>query len=147
MLPTLQGTERWVKLLLLEKVVLICIFWNSSIKKICLLSPIYIFNHLFILICTRVYLFIAQIVSNLALWALSAWLLCHSSCPTFLFPYFLTLYWCSYSSKFFPTLVLQLAISPKSPYSFYWRILFRNQDQNVECVPSTTFEYICLRFN
>lgn len=42
-------------------------FWNSSIKKICLLSPVYIFNHLFVLICTHVYLFIAQIVSNLAL--------------------------------------------------------------------------------
>lgn len=74
--------EGWVKFLLLETAVLLCIIWEFLSKETCLFSLfIYLFICLFILTCTIVYLFytlelyniilfiyfIAQSVPNLAI--------------------------------------------------------------------------------
>lgn len=60
------------------------------------------------------------------------------SSPSFFFnalPYFLALQDASGSPYIYPTPVLESVISPRSPVSFKWKMVFRNQELGAQCAP------------
>lgn len=106
-----------------------------------------LFNHLCMLIVTHVYLFYSLglqsntglfilVLKEFQLWPmgpLSGGLLCCLDMPqSFVFcqlPYFLLLQGTpDFSFILFPALTPELTISPRIPSSFYWKMVFGNQE-------------------
>lgn len=103
-------------------------YLESSVKNICVFSTfIYVFIHSFICVWTHIYLFY-----TLSFNPILSHLFCCSCIPLkwplpFIFlvlRYFLVVQDTSDSSSIFPSLALELGISPKNPSSFYWKIVF-----------------------